>query len=105
MWHAREWPARFDFSIGDYALLATIGVASFGLTVAGVARQRRGDAQAFSPRTVTRSGFWDWLADLFQIPCPTASATRAQVWFELKSSGLPVPVSYTHLRAHETPEH
>ena len=92
MWHAREWPARFDFSIGDYALLATIGVASFGLTVAGVARQRRGDAQAFSPRTVTRSGFWDWLADLFQIPCPTASATRAQVWFELKSSGLPVLV-------------
>ena len=27
---------------------------------------------------------------LFRFPCPTSSATRAQVWFELKSSGLPV---------------
>ena len=90
MWRAREWPARFDFSIGDYALLASIGVASFGLTVAGVARQRRGDARAAIPRTVARRGFSDWLAGLFRFPCPTTSATRAQVWFDLKSSGLPV---------------
>jgi hypothetical protein len=87
---APEWPAGFDFSIGDYALLSAIGVASFGLAVAGVARQRRGDARAAIPRTVTRSGFSDWLAGLFRVPCPTTSATRAQVWFDLKSSGLPV---------------
>ena len=87
---ARDWPARFDFSIGDYGLVAAIVVASFGLTVAGVARQRRGDARAASPRTVTTNGFFEWLADLFRFPCPTASAPRAQVWFELKSSGLPV---------------
>ena len=90
VWRAREWPARFDVSIGDYALLASIGVASFGLAVAGVARQRRGDARAAIPRTVEWRGFSDWLAGLFRFPCPTTSATRAQVWFDLKSSGLPV---------------
>ena len=36
------------------------------------------------------AGFADWLAGLFRFPCPTSSATRAQVWFDLKSSGLPV---------------
>ena len=76
--------------LGDYVLLASIGVASFGLAVAGVARQRRGDTRAASPRTVERRGFSDWLAGLFRFPCPTTSATRAQVWFDLKSSGLPV---------------
>ena len=85
-----SWPALFDFSLADYALLASIGVASFGLTVAGVARQRRGDARAAIPRTVEWRGFSDWLAGLFRFPCPTTSATRAQVWFDLKSSGLPV---------------
>jgi hypothetical protein len=90
MWRGREWPARFDFSIGDYTLMAAVAAACFSLTVAGVARQRRGDALAFNPRTVTRSGFLDWLAGLFPSTCPTASATRAQIWFELKSSGLPV---------------
>jgi hypothetical protein len=90
MWRWREWPAQLDVSIGDYALLASIGVASFGLAVAGVARQRRGDARAAIPRTAEWRGFSDWLAGLFRFPCPTTSATRAQVWFELKSSGLPV---------------
>jgi hypothetical protein len=87
LWRAQAWPARFDFSIGDYVLLAAIGVTSFGLTVAGVARQRRGEA---IPRTATRSGFSDRLVALFPLPCPTTSATRAQIWFDLKSSGLPV---------------
>jgi hypothetical protein len=91
-WRAQDWPAGFDVSIGDYALLSAICVALFGLAVAGVARQRRGDQRAAGPRTATRSGFSDWLADRFRLPCPTASATRAQVWFELKSSGLPVLV-------------
>ena len=37
-----------------------------------------------------RGGFWDWLVSLFRFPCPTSSATRAQVWLDLKSNGLPV---------------
>ena len=89
-WRLREWPARFDNSIGDYALLASICVAGFGLTVAGVARQRRGDARAAIPRTAGWGGFSDWFAGLFRFPCPTSSATLAQVWFELRSSGLAV---------------
>ena len=90
LWRARDWPARFDLPLTDYALLASIGAVSFGLAVAGVARQRRGDTQAAIPRTITRSGFSDWLAGLFRFPCPTSSATRAQLWFDLRSSGVAV---------------
>jgi hypothetical protein len=90
VWRAQEWPARLDVTIGDYALLAAIVVASFALTVAGVARQRHGDARPATPRSVTRSGFSDWLAERFRFRCPTTSATRAQLWFDVKSSGLPV---------------
>ena len=83
-------PLQVELSLAENALMILVGVVSFGLTVAGVARQRRGDARAALPRTVEWRGFSDWLAGLFRLPCPTASATRAQVWFELKSSGLPV---------------
>jgi hypothetical protein len=81
------WPTVFDFPLTDYALIAAIGLASFGLTVAGVARQRHGDARAAIPWA---GGFSEGLVNLFRFRCPTSSATRAQVWFELKSRGLPV---------------
>jgi hypothetical protein len=89
--HATQWPAIFDFPLTDYALIAAIGVASFGIAVAGVARQRRGDVPdtSWTPPT----GFPAWLVNLFDFPCPTSSATRAQVWFELKSRGLPLLVT------------
>ena len=93
VWRAWEWPARFDVPLSDYALLAAVSAASFGLAVAGVARQRRGDTRAVTPRAVTGDGFFgdsERLTDLFRLPCPTTSATRAQIWFELKFSGLPV---------------
>ncbi|HET9196047.1 MAG TPA: hypothetical protein VFO21_24380 [Vicinamibacterales bacterium] len=83
------WPTFFDFSSTDYAFMAAMSVASFGVTVAGVARQRHGSAPAATPR-VAVGGFPDWLVDRFQFRCPTSSATRAQVWFDLRSSGLPV---------------
>src|SRR5262245_66405828 len=35
-------------------------------------------------------GWRDLLVSLFRLPCPTSSATRAQLWFDLKSNGLPV---------------
>jgi hypothetical protein len=85
-----EWPTRFDFSIGDYALIGLADVALLGLTIAGVARQRRGDGRAAISGTVGWGGFPDWLADLFRLPCPTTSATQAQLWFDLKSVGPPV---------------
>jgi hypothetical protein len=88
-WPPNLWPTLFDFPLTDYALIGAIGLASFGLTVAAVARQRRGDGLAATPST-PGAGFWDWLVSLFRFPCPTVSATRAQVWFDLKSAGLPL---------------
>jgi hypothetical protein len=89
-WPPNLWPTLFDFPLTDYALIGAIGLASFGLAVASVARQRHGDAPAAMRRTMEFPGFPERLINLFRFPCPTSSATRAQVWFELKSSGLPL---------------
>jgi len=83
------FPKGVDYPLTDYAVMALIGLVCFGVTVASVARQRRGDAQAAIAR-IPGSGLWGWLIDLFRFPCPTSSATRAQVWLYLKSNGLPV---------------
>jgi hypothetical protein len=87
MFRAGGSPLQLEFSLAEHALMASIGLVAFGLTVAGVARQRRGDAREAIPRT-KGSGLTDWFAGLFRFPCPTSSATRAQVWFDLQSSGL-----------------
>jgi len=89
-WPPHLWPTLFDFPLTDYALIGAIGLASFGVAVASVARQRHGDAPAAMPRTVDFPGFPEDVVNLFRFPCPTSSATRAQLWFEMKSSGLPV---------------
>jgi hypothetical protein len=81
---------QVEFSFIENAAMALLGVVCFGLTVAGVARQRRGDTRASVPRAAKAAGYPDWLVSLFRFRCPTSSATRAQLWFELKSSGLPV---------------
>jgi hypothetical protein len=88
-WPPRLWPTLFDFPRTDYAWIALIGLASLAVTVAGVTRQRRGDGWVEVPST-QRDGFWDRLVNAFRFPCPTSSATRAQVWLDLKSNGLPV---------------
>jgi hypothetical protein len=88
-WPPRLWPMLFDFPRTDYAWIALIGLASFGVTVAGVTRQRRGDGWVEVP-SAPRDGFRNRLINLFRFPCPTSSATRAQVWFDLKSTGLPL---------------
>jgi len=90
-WHHSPnlWLAIFNLRLTDYALLAAIGLVSFAVTVAGVARQRRGDAPEAVP-WMSGAGSPEWLVNLFRFPCPTSSATRAQIWFELRSRGLPV---------------
>lgn len=88
-WHdsPKLWPTVFDLALTDYAVMALISLALCGITIASVARQRRGDARAaWTPG----SGWPVWLVNLFRFPCPASSATRAQVWFDLKSKGLPV---------------
>jgi hypothetical protein len=82
-------PHEINFSFAEYAAMCVICVVSIVLTVAGVARQRRGDAIGTAPRAAKSGVYPVWLVDLFRFSCPTSSATRAQVWFELKSSGLP----------------
>ena len=83
------FPDDVDYPLTDYALMALIGVVCFGVTVASVRRQRCGDSQAAIIGT-PGSGWREWLIDLFRFPCPTSSSTRAQVWMDLKSNGLPV---------------
>ena len=83
-------PLQVEFSLVENALMVLVCVVAFGLTVVGVAWQRRGGAVATAARKVELGGYPNWLITLFRLPCPTSSATRAQVWFELKSSGLPV---------------
>jgi hypothetical protein len=82
-------PLRVEFSLAENALMVLIGIAAFAVAVAGVARQRRGDAVATAPKPAGSGEYPDWLIAAFRFSCPTSSATRAQVWFELKSSGLP----------------
>ena len=93
-WPPRLWPTLFDFPRTDYAWIALIGLASFAVTVAMVARQRRGDELAASTLAAITwtpgGGWWGWLVNVFRFPCPTSSATRAHVWLNLRSSGLPV---------------
>jgi hypothetical protein len=90
-WHDSPnlWPTLFAFPLTDYAVVGVIALASFGLTVVGVARQRRGDAPEGVP-WMSGTGYPAWFINLFRLPCPTSSAIRAQIWFELKSRGLPV---------------
>jgi hypothetical protein len=99
-WPPRLWPTLFDFPRTDYAWIALISLACFGVTVAGVRWQRRGGARIATPTLWTGSntaiagtpgaGLWDRLVGLFRFPCPTSSAARAQLWLDLKSNGLPV---------------
>jgi hypothetical protein len=83
------WPTLFDFPHTDYVWIVLIGLGCFGVTVAGVMRQRRGDGWAEAP-SARRDGSWDPLINVFRFRCPILSATRAQLWFDLKSNGLPV---------------
>lgn len=83
-------PRLGELSLTEIALMVLVSVVSFGLTVAGVVQQRCGGATASASPAGGSAEIPEWLISLFRFPCPTSSATRAQVWFELRSSGLPV---------------
>lgn len=91
-WPPHLWPTLFDWPRTDYAWIGLIGLASFGIAVVMVARQRRGDTAPVQPVAFTSpwAGLRDRLVSRLRLPCPTSSAGRAQVWLDLKSSGLPV---------------
>jgi hypothetical protein len=84
-------PPQLEFSPLETAVMILVGIVSVVLTIVGVSRQRRGDAVAIVPQQKEGAGGYPaWLISIFRLRCPTSSATRAQIWFELKSSGWPV---------------
>jgi hypothetical protein len=89
LYYRTATPPQVEFSLVENVSFALIGVVAFVLTLAGVARQRRGETFATTPRTES-AGYPSWLVTLLPFNCPTSSAIRAQVWYELKSSGMPV---------------
>lgn len=84
------FPLRIEFSPVENATMALFCLLAFVFTVAGVARQRRGEFAGPVPRKAGSGGYHDRLFNLVRFSCPTSSQTSAQVWFELKSSGLSV---------------
>ncbi len=92
LFYNMEWkPLKVEFSLIENLVFVAIGVVSFVLTVLGVARQRRGDSTSFEPQQKGASGgFPDWLIRGPRFACPTSSASKAQLWFEFRSSGFPV---------------
>jgi hypothetical protein len=89
--HRADWSLlQLEFSPAEHALMAFVGLVAFGLTVAGVSRQRHGDPPLASPWLAGLTRFPPLRVGRFRVPCPTSSATRAQIWSDLRSSGLPV---------------
>ena len=82
MWGRRT---QVEFSLAENAVMILVCVVSFVLTVAGVARQRRGDAVAIVPRAAGSAGYPDWLGQLVPVPVSHlvsdegAGVVRAQV--------------------------
>lgn len=83
-----RWPIQFAFSPTDYGIIASIAIAAVGLAIVGVTRQRHGDVRVNAARA-GRTDFATVLIDAFRFKCPTATAVRAQLWFEMKSAGGP----------------
>lgn len=92
-----RWLELFAFSAWAYGWMALIAVAATGVTVAAVARQRRGDdgftltmPAGRSADALARAAFRAWFANRLRVPCPTASPTRAQLWLEVYTGGARV---------------
>ncbi|HTE40853.1 MAG TPA: hypothetical protein VK629_08480, partial [Steroidobacteraceae bacterium] len=68
-------PLHVEFSLAENVMLILIGVVSFAVAVAGVARQRHGGASVATPRTAGPVASPEWLVSLFSFSCPTSSAT------------------------------
>jgi len=107
----------FTFSTAGYGWMALFSAAAFWVTIAGVARQRRGD-DGFAPIQPTRedavarprNAFRAWIADRLGVKCPVSSPERAQLWFEVSTAGghvlttgiltaLAAPIFFTILSA------
>ncbi len=102
---SREMP-RFDPGIlaltpMGYGVLAFIALVLFGIALASIRRQRRGEETALLQLPRTRqaqqstiapriAAAVEWMSDLVTPSCPTASPLRAELWLELKRQVMPV---------------
>ena len=84
-----RWPESFSYTFSDYSLIAAVCAASFALAVIGVARQRHGAGLSLGRGKNGRLALSRRAVDLFPLACPSTSRWRAQLWFEMKSSGAP----------------
>jgi hypothetical protein len=82
--------AQLALSPGDYAVIASIAVASVALAIGSVARHRRGDTWFSSERAASAARSRAWRLDALRVPCPTATPARAQWWFEATRTGAPL---------------
>lgn len=85
-----QWPTLFAFSAGDYGVIGSISLAAVALAIAGVARQRHGEASFPVEHTGNVARFAGSFADAVRFPCPTATPMRAQWWFETTRTGVPL---------------
>lgn len=89
-----RWPDLFAYSAWAYVWMALTSAAAVAVTIASVARQRRGDDGLTLTMPARRSAdapprttFRTWIADRLRVTCPTSSPTRAQLWFDVYTVG------------------
>ena len=89
-----RWQTIFSFSPTAYGWMLFIFAVAFGVTIVGVARQRRGDDDVALPQppaeradALKRPTLTRWIADRLGVRCPVTSPTRAQLWFEMYTVG------------------
>jgi len=89
---AGTWVENLTVSADGLGVMALVAASSVGLTVFGVARQRRGDDRFGSRGRATpgaaaarRFAIVSRLSDLIRPPCPVSSPLAAQAWYEMRT--------------------
>jgi hypothetical protein len=90
------WMENLTVSADGLGVMALVVASSVGLTVFGVARQRRGDdgfgsrSRATPGAAARRFAIVSRLSDLIRLPCPVSSPMAAQAWYEMRTGGARV---------------
>ena len=91
-----SWWDTFRYSRYDYLVVLLASVSAVVLTFAGVERQRHSDDEIglWPLKNADEPGQSDaeWLAELYETECPTTSAKRAELWYEITGTGMPLIV-------------
>ena len=85
----QDWWWAFEFDVADWLMISLVSAGATALCIYGVGRQRRGEPLFAAEVQADQT---DWVMSLFETPCPTTSAERAEVWGEVQGRGLPTLV-------------